>query len=141
MKLRRIARFVYMVCMGSQKERRLCLFFFPLIYCLKLNLAKSSYLRSPIGSHGEPKRKKALFVVFLSYFIYRSQIWLNRPTYDHHFGYAPKSTPNNLKKTHIHQCPLCTDDLIWTQEMPISQPYPIFLWILQEVPNKPNWPD
>jgi hypothetical protein len=68
------------------------------------------------GLHGEPKRKKALFVVFLSYFIY-SQIWLNFPTYDHHFGYTTKLTPNN---TYIHQCPLCTDDLIWTQEMPIS---------------------
>ncbi len=64
----------------------------------KINEIKKTCQISIHGLHGEPKRKKALFVVFLSYFIY-SQIWLNHRTYDHHFDHSTKSTPNNKKHT------------------------------------------
>jgi hypothetical protein len=105
----------------------------------KINEIKKTCQISIHGLHGEPKRKKALFVVFLSYFIY-SQIWLNHPTYDHHFDHSTKSTPI-IKNTHSTSMPtMCR----WWTNLNTGNanfsPYPIFLWILQEVPNKLNRP-
>ncbi len=68
-----------MVCMGSQKERRLCLLF-------SFHIAKFG-------------RIILHMITILA---------------------TPPNRPPIIEKTHIHQCPLCRDDLIWTQEMPIS---------------------